>query len=605
MNEHVLTGLCAILALGVTAQWIAWRIRLPSILLLLLFGFIAGPLTGFIRPDEILGDVLLPLVSISVAVILFEGGLSLRFSDLKGVGKTVRNLVSVGALVTWVVTALASVIIFGLQADLAILLGAVLIVSGPTVILPVLRHLRLKSTTASILRWEGIVIDPIGAVLAVLVFEGIASGELHSFTLPAVTGFIKMIGIGLSFGIVFAMLLILLLKKFWIPDFLQEAVSLMLVIAAYSLSNRFQSESGLLSATVMGVALANQRLVPIKQILEFEENMRVLLIAVLFIILSARIELSPFIAIGFKGVIFLAALILVARPAAVFIATITSSLPWKERLFLSWMAPRGIVAAAVSSVFAIRLTEIGHPQAELLVPLTFLVIVGTVAIYGLCSAPLARKLKVAHPDPQGCLIVGAHSWARDIALILKAENMETLLIDANRQNINKARMAGLKTFYGDILSEKTRKKIELDGIGRLIALTPNHEVNSLAVLRYIEIFGSAEVYQLQAADKNKSEAPPSDPMHGRFLFSPGVDYNYINDRIKKGAVIKKINLTEEFDYKEFQNLYGNSTVNLCRIDKNRRLLFFTIDDDHAPSPGETIISLADDAQQKETRIEQP
>ncbi len=268
MTEHLLVGLAGIIILGIGAQWLAWRLRLPSILLLLLFGFAAGPATGFLDPDALLGDLLPPVVSLSVAVILFEGGLSLSFTELRQIGTVVRNLVSVGALVTWLVTAGAAHFILDLSAALAVLLGAILVVTGPTVIVPLLRHVRPVGPVNSILKWEGILIDPIGAMLAVLVFEAILAGGFQEATTLALTGVLNTVVIGGVNGVLGAMVLTFLLKRYWIPDFLHNAFSLMVVVGAFTASNVMQAESGLLAVIVMGMTLANQKMITVKHIVK-------------------------------------------------------------------------------------------------------------------------------------------------------------------------------------------------------------------------------------------------------------------------------------------------------------------------------------------------
>ncbi len=604
MTENVLVGLASIIILGIGAQWLAWRLRLPSILLLLLFGFAAGPATGFLDPDTLLGDLLPPVVSLSVGIILFEGGLSLSFTELRQIGSVVRNLVSIGTLVTWLITASAAHFILDLDAALAVLLGAILVVTGPTVIVPLLRHVRPVGPVNSILKWEGILIDPIGATLAVLVFEAILAGEFQEATTLAVTGVLKTVVIGGVIGVLGAMLLTLLLKRYWIPDFLRNAVSLMTVLSVFAASNMVQTESGLLAVTMMGIALANQRNISVKHISEFKENLSVLLIGSLFILLAARLQMSDLRHLNVKSLVFLGVLVLLARPAAVAISTLKSELSWRERLFLSWMAPRGIVAAAVSSVFAIRLAEAGHGQAEQLVPLTFMVIIGTVTIYGLTASPVARSLEIAKPRQQGVLLVGAHPFARAIGSGLQAEGFQVLLVDTNRADISTARMAGLPTFYASILSDYVLDTIELGGIGRLLALTSNDEINSLATLHFANIFGRSEVYQLPPEGKGngRRETVPQH-LRGRLLFGPEMSYAYLIARLEAGAVVKATKLTQEFEYEAFQSLYGKAAIPLFLVKESGDLVVFTADNAPTPKPGQTLISLVDPAEETPTNAQ--
>ena len=593
MSEHLLVGLTLILVLGIAARWIAWRLHLPSILLLLLSGIAIGPVTGFLNPDEIFGELLLPLVSISVAVILFEGGLSLSLADLREIGSIVRNLVTLGVLVTWVITTGAAYLILGFDFPLALLLGAILVVTGPTVVIPLLRHVRPKGRIGSIVKWEGILNDPVGALLAVLVYEAILAGGFHGGARAIVEQFFTSVAVGCAVGFVGAALMVVLLKFYWIPDFLHNAFSLMMVVSVFTVSNIWEAESGLLATTVMGIALANQKFCPVKHIVEFKENLRVLMISSVFIILSARLRISDLAEVGFSGVVFLAVLMMVARPAAVAISTMGSGLSSAERKFLAWMAPRGIVAAAVSSIFSVRLTEAGVAQAEQLLPVTFLVIIGTVTIYGLGAFPVARRLGVAQLDPQGALIVGAHSWARAIGQALEREGVRVTLVDSNRAHVAAANLAGLPARYGAILSEKVLDEIDLYGISRLLAVTSNDDANSLAALYFAEIFGRAEVYQISPGNGDSSGRKSTSPEHlaGRFLFGEAVTYDHLSRMFDAGATVKTTRITEKFDYAAFRRMYGESAVPMFVIGEEGELSVVTAESSARPRAGQTLFSL--------------
>ncbi len=592
MGEHILVGLAGIIVLGIASQWLAWRLRLPSILLLLLAGFIAGPITGLLDPDVLLGDLLSPIVAIAVALILFEGGLSLRMVELRQVGGVVRNLVTIGALITWLLVAGAAHFVLGLDAALSMLLGAILVVTGPTVIIPLLRDIRPVGQVGTVVRWEGILIDPIGVTLAVLVFEAIFIGDLQRATVLTVIGFVETLVIGIVVGLITAALLTLCLRRYWIPDFLQTPVTVLMVVGAFALSEVLQPESGLLTATVMGIALANQRSVSVKHIVEFKENLGVMLISNLFIVLAARLRIEDIFRIGPEMILFVVLLVLVVRPLAVFVSTLRSGLNWRERLFVAWLAPRGIVAAATASIFGLELMHVGHPQAELLAPLTFTVIVATVALYGLTAGPLARRLGITQSDPQGVLFVGAHSWARAMASVLQKRGYRVLLVDTNYDNVVAARMEGLPAHYGSILSEDTLAKLDLDGIGRLLAMTPNEEVNSLAALRFSQIFERSEVYQLFCRQQLGEEAIPRE-LRGRLLFGPGITFENLEARFSNGAVIRATPLTDKFTYEDFQALYNEAVLPLFLIDENGKLAVFATDKQPLPRRGQTVISLVE------------
>ena len=466
--------------------------------------------------------------------------------------------------------------------------------TGPTVIGPLLRYLRPSGQVGPILKWEGIVIDPIGAMVAVLVFEAIVSGAFDDITSLALAGLLKTVLIGGGMGGLGAGLMILFLKRYWIPDFLQNAVSIMVVISSFAVSNLLQEESGLLTVTVMGICLANQKFVAVRHIVEFKENLRVLLISSLFILLAARLEPSDFGYANLAGGVFLVVLILVIRPLTVWVCTLGSDLKWQERFFLGSVAPRGIVAAAVSAIFALKLVEAGYPDAQALIPLTFLVIIGTVVIYGLAAPPVARHLDIAKPKPQGALIIGAHSWAQGIAKILQEEGHRVVILDNDWRDISEARMAGLSTFYANILSEYALDEMDMGGIGRLLALTHNDEINSLAVLHFGHLFGRSEVYQLPSEEEQKEKREEISPhLRGRELFGPGMNYSFLTRQFREGKVIKKTPLTKEFDFEAFKNLYGQETIILFVISPSGDIAPFSTDKPPTPKPGQTLISLVD------------
>ncbi|MFG0333620.1 MAG: cation:proton antiporter [Maioricimonas sp. JB049] len=590
MTEHLLVALTGVFVLGSLAQWIAWRLRLPSILLLLVFGFLAGPVTGLINPDELLGDLLFPVVSLSVAVILFEGSLSLQLVELREIGKVLGYLLTLGAGITWLLTTLAAYFVLGLEFHTSLLLGALLVVTGPTVIGPLLRQIRPIGRVGPIARWEGIVIDPVGAMLAVLVFEAEAAIQAARFdiaTLDAASGLLETTFSGIFFGLLAGVILEYVLTRHLVPDYLQSPVTLMLVFASFVASNLLKHESGLAAVTVMGVYLANRRAVPLRHILEFKENLTVVLVSSLFILLTARLDPVAMMDFGWRGVLFCLVMVLLVRPISVFFATLGSPLSWAERGFLAWLAPRGIVAAAVASVFALRL---GPGTGDGLVPATFLVIAVTVVVYGLTALPLARRLGLAMADPQGVLIASAHAGARAIAHALQEAGFRVLLVDTNHWNIQQARMEGLETASMNILSEQAVTNLDLGGIGRFLGMTSNDGVNSLAALRMADIFGRAEVYQLTPARKAEKQEESAHHLRARFLFGADVTYEVLNKKFAAGWRVKITKLTSEFDYAAFRAQYGDQALILFTC-QNSQLTVRTSDSKAVPAAGHRIIAL--------------
>ncbi len=609
MNEEILVGLASVAALGISAQWLAWKTKLPAILVLLAFGIIAGPVTGFLDPDFLMGDLLQPFVSISVAIILFEGGLSLSMSEFRKIGGTVLKLITFGVLITWLLAATAAYFLLDLGLEISVLFGAILIVTGPTVITPLLRQVRPTDTAKSVVKWEGIVNDPIGAMMAVLVFEIIIAGGFQSISGHAGLVIVTTIIDGTFFGALGAGIMYITLKKHWIPDYLQNPVTLMILIAIFTSSNLLQHESGLLAVTIMGIILANQKSVRVKHIVEFKENLQVLLISTLFILLAARLQADALSYINLNSILFLATLFFVVRPVSIYLSTIGSSITFKEKTFIAWMAPRGIVAAAISAIFALRLEQEGYAEAAQLVPYTFIVIIATVTIYGLTAKPVARLLGVAKPEPHGVLFLGAHSWSRKLALKLKELGLKVLVADSNWDNISKARKAGLDTYYGNILSEYAIDEIDLDGIGILMALTPNDEVNSLASIRFRDEFGTSSVFQLaQSATSNRRENDSSEFIGGRTLFSNETNFEKIEEFIEDDdAGIHIIEISEQFSFKEYQKQYFEKSIPIF-VQQNDTVQPFSLDNPPTPQPGDSIIALvrsSSEEHEEESTTEEP
>jgi NhaP-type Na+/H+ or K+/H+ antiporter len=585
-------GLTSIVLLGAGAQWLAWRLRIPSILLLLTVGVLAGPATGFLGPDELLGPLLLPIVSLSVAVILFEGGLNLNLRELRGIGSAFIGLATIGVIVTWTGSALAAWWLLGLQPELAALLGAVLVVTGPTVIGPLLRHLRLGGQAGALLKWEGIVIDPVGAMLGVAVFAFVRARGESDGTWLAVLELGKTVLIGGVFGALGAGALYWPMRRYWIPDSLQNPVTLAAVFGVFTLSNVLQAESGLLSVTLMGLALANQKSVPVRHLIEFKENLTVLLLSNLFIILSARLTVADLQSLDAGSAAFVALLMLVVRPLSVLLGTFWTPLTWPERAFLCCMAPRGIVAASVISVFAIEMTEFGFDDASRMVPVMFLVVFSTVLIYGLAASPIAQRLGLAQPNPQGVLFVGAHSWARAMAYALQRRGCPVLMVDSDWTSICAARMAGLSAYHGSVLAERTLDEINLSPLGRMLALTSNNEVNSLACLRFREVFGRRGVYQLAFRSGAVQERESiSAEQRGRLLFRPELNFLWMSQLAGALPNIISVKLTKESDYAAFRKQHAHELLPLFVLKDGGIVQVFSVDEPPAPQPGDQLLCL--------------
>ena len=541
-------------------------------------------------PDKAFGELLFPVVSIFVAIILFEGGLNLKFKELKTTKQIILRLISIGILVTWVLITAAAYYILKLDFLLSLLLGAILVVTGPTVIIPLLREIKIGGQINSITKWEGIVNDPVGALIAVLVYESIVSKGLAQAASFTIFGILKTVFISSVIGLIAGIFLVFLLRKRLIPDYLQNPLSISLIIIVFAISNLIQPESGLFAVTISGIYLANQKYAAITHILEFKENLRTLFITFLFMLLASRLKIADLEMLDWNSLIFVGILILIVRPAAVFISTIKTNLNLKEKIFLSWMAPRGIVAAAVASVFALELMHQNVDSARALTPLVFLVIISTILVYGISARPLAKFLKLTNKEPRGFLILGAHPFALKIARIIKENNFETLLVDTNRHNISKAKLAGFNSYYGSILSENIEEKLDLNGIGRLIALSPNEKVNSLAAMYFSKFFTKDEVYQLSFEPEEEQEQKSvSKDLQGKLIFDDEHTYYYLEEHIVNNK-INSTTFTKEFTYDDFlKKNEGKEIIKLFLINEKNKLIVYSAEDQPVPKSGQKLI----------------
>lgn len=542
----------AIGLMALACQWLAWRTNAPSIVFLLACGIVAGPVVGLVNADALLGDLLFPIVSLAVAIILFEGSLTLRFEEIKDMTSTVWRMLSVGVLVTWVVIATAAHYLVGLAVELAVLFGAIMVVTGPTVISPMLRSVRPTERIASLLRWEGIVIDPLGAVLAILVFDVILTQRSDALLTSALLSVAKIVAMGVSSGCLVGYLLGLGLRNYYLPDYLHNISTLLVVVALFAITDALVHESGLLAVTAMGVWLANMRDVHIDDILDFKESLSLLLISGLFILLASRLELDTLAAIALPALGVVLIVQFVARPLKILVSTWPGGLTWPERGLLAWIAPRGIVAAAIASLFALKLEEIAYPGAQLMVPLTFALIIGTVVWQGLTAPSVARWLGVARPEPNGVLFLGGNTVARAIAGKLSQAGFHVVIADSSWDNISTARMAGLATFFGSAVSEHADRRLDLAGLGCLFAVSRRDDLNALACLRFTHTFGRDSVYSLTtiAGTPSSAKHTPSKAHAGRELFGIDVTYKDLAELLDQGAEIRQTTFTETFSYQD-------------------------------------------------------
>lgn len=585
--------LASIGVLSLFCQWLAWRVRVPAILFLLATGIACGPVLHYLNPEDVFGDLLFPMVSLAVAIILFEGSLTLRFSDIRGHSTMVRNLIPIGALVTGTIGTLAAHWALDIAWEIALLFGAICLVTGPTVIAPLLRSVRPSAKLANILQWEGIIIDPVGALLAVLVYEGIVSWGLGNVLSHSLYIFAKTIVVGVVLGAAAGYLNGQVLRKHWIPHYLHNAGTLTFMLGVYALSNEIAHESGLLTVTIMGIWMANMKQVQVDGILEFKESLSVLLISALFIILAARLEFSAITSLGWGLVIVLAILILVARPLSIFLSAIGTDLNVREKLFLSWIAPRGIVAAAVSALFAFQLQSDGYEGAQTLVPLVFMLIITTVTLQSLTARPLAKLLGVAEPAQFGFLIMGANQVARMIAKELQKHEVPALLADTNWENVRQARMDNLKVYFGNPISEHASNQLNLTGIGNLLVISPYKHMNSLATYHFLDWFGDYDsVFSLAEGEQDqKARYQTAEKIQQTRGLFDGVSYAKLASLASQGYTIKTTQLSDTFSYSDFSEQHQHEALVLFIIDSKDHIKPVKAMDKLKADSESTLISL--------------
>jgi NhaP-type Na+/H+ or K+/H+ antiporter len=575
--------LASILILSVLAQWTAWRMKIPAILPLIFIGLAVGPLSTFITPDgqklldgdEIFtGDLLFSFVSISVGVILFEGGLTLKLSEIRHQAATVRNMLIFGPIVTLFGAGAAAHFLMDLSWRYAFLFSALIIVSGPTVVLPILRNVRPNIKINTVLKWEGILIDPIGALVAVLAYEFIRSGgDEGTYTFEALKEFFLTIASGIVVGGVAALFMRWAVSKNRIPGYLINVFSLGIVIFAFTFSELIRHEAGLMAATFMGIVLANLQMDNLKKILSFKEDISLLLVSVLFILLSSRIDMEQITKLGVNSIYLFIIVVAVIRPLYTFISTLGSNLNWRERLFISWIGPKGIVAAAVASLFSLQLlndakTPEAIEQAELILPLTFLVIVGTVVLQGSSAKPLAKWLKVEREDPRGFVIAGAGEFSRFIGRIIRKRDIPLVFADLSKTNIKAARNEGFEVFEGNILSDSIFNDIDFTPIGHLLAITSNSEVNSLACNWFQNEFGEGQVYRLVSRKELglKDLVPPDNA-----LYTGKYDYLALTQIARHNEEALESECSSETAYDEIAKTHHNRIVPLF-VERGNRLI---------------------------------
>lgn len=568
--------LAGIIILGIVAQWVAWRLKLPAILPLILIGLLVGPIATLYTDDgaKIIepiwngskglfpGEGLYYFVSLAISIILFEGGLTLKRAEIANVGPVITKLITVGSIVTFFGAGIAAHYIFELSWQLSFLFSALIIVTGPTVITPILRNIPLKKDVSTVLKWEGILIDPIGALVAVLVFEFISVGGGTGYTQTALIEFGKILLFGTTFGFTFAHALAFAIKKDWIPHYLLNVVSLSAVLLVFVESDLFAHESGLLAVVVMGMVLGNMKLPNLEELLYFKESLSVLLISILFILLAANINMQDLALLETWNTAWLFLIVVfLIRPLGVFLSTLGSDLKWNEKLFIGWVGPRGIVAAGIASLFGSKLLTNGVEGAEYITPLVFMIVLGTVLFNATTARIFARIIGVFLTKSEGILIIGASKVSRLIANYLKKNKRHVVLIDNNQTNIDKSRKLGLEAFTANIYSDTLSDYIELSDVGYVMAMTGNADINKYAIEKFTKDFGENGAFRLIDADEMND--PGNNPAEG--LFSHTDDFIKLTDAARNYPSIHEVEVESKEQY--------DALIEITKADKNSVPIF--------------------------------
>ena len=584
MDATLVFGLIGLLGIG--AQWIAWRTGWPAIALMLVAGVLAGPVFGILDPEHQFGELLEPIVAVAVAVILFDGGLNLNFRELRHGGPAVVRLTVLGVPTAWVLGSLAAHYLAGLVWPVAILFAGILVVTGPTVVGPLLRQLSLGHRPRTILKWEAIVNDPIGALLAVGIYEYYRLAERGS-TLQDVGLWLLLASVfAVALGLALAFAIGWLFPRGYVPEYLKAPVVLVAVLLVFVASNAVADETGLLAVTVMGMALGNMRLSSLPEMRRFKENVTILLVSGVFIILSATLDLEALRRFEWRFVIFLAALLFLVRPASVLVSLMFSSVPWRERLFISWVAPRGIVATAISGLFALRLDELGYEDGLTLVTLSFAAVFATIFAHGFTAKPLARRLGLLTGETTAVLIVGASPWSLALGRMFRDLGVPVTIADPDGDRIAAARDAGLDAYEGEILSEVTQDHLALERFQLVVAATPNDAYNALIASDLGPELGHAAIFRL--GNSVRAGHGSSEMHRGRALIPSGLGLDQLLARHFEGWTFETTVVDRPMSLAELRGRGGAEPILVHK--KSGALRLFTGAKRPVLEPGDRVVT---------------
>jgi len=583
------TAIALVGAIGVGSQWIAWRLRMPAIVLMLVAGILIGPVLGIFDPARDIGPLMGPMISIAVAIILFEGGLSLNFHTLQDAVGGVRRLVYIGAPLGWLMSALSLHYVAGLSWSSSAVFGGIMIVTGPTVIAPLLRTARLSRRPATLLQWEAILNDPIGALAAVLAFEVVIALNTATTASEAMLELFIGAAVATAAGVAAGIGLSRAFKRGWVPEYMKVPVLFALLLGVFAASDAVLHESGLLAVTIMGIVIANSKLPSYEEMRRFKEHATVLLVSGVFILLAAGLDVEALGNLDWRAAAFVAVVVLVARPVTVFISLVGSGIPFREKLLVALTGPRGVVLVAVAGLFGERLLSLGFEDAALIAPLAFALVAVTVVVNGFTLAPLARLLGLTGADTPGVVIIGGSDWTTQLAEVLKKAKIPVLMTDPNFIRLRKARAAGIDTFSGDILSEAAEQRVELVSYATLIAATDNDAYNTLVTTDLAPEFGRENVFQVMREKSESSRHQLPRTLGGRPL---GLEATHaeLRDLIAQGWRFRSTRLSEEFTLEDWRAESPEARL-LAQITTSGEIKFMRKNEEFKGGDGIHVIAL--------------
>lgn len=582
----------SVMVLGLVAQWVAWILRIPAIVVLIVTGFVAGPVLGFLDFGDT-GESFTHLIGLGVAVILFEGGMNLEFREFRRVGTGVRRLVIFGAPIAWILGTLAGHFVGGLSWSVSAVMGGILVVTGPTVIQPLLKQASLNQDTASLFKWEGIINDPIGAIIAVLTYQYVIYAGEGSGLLATLSSLGLAVLAAIVLGVGGGWVTSKLFTRGSVPEHLKAPLLLVIALLVYEVSNLTVKEAGLLTVTVFGIVLGNSSMAGVDELRRFKEHLSVLLISVLFIVLTANLSLSDLALIDWRAAALFVAILFVVRPLTIALAMLNSSVRWQNRVMLGWIAPRGIVAAATAGLFGPGLVEAGYLDGDKLMPIVFGVIVVTVILHGFTMGMLARRLGLAAESDIGVLIIGASAWTTELAKVLERENINVVLVDGVWSQLREARLAGVEVYYGEILSEHAEDWVETHHLDTVLAATPNDSYNALVCTALAPEFGQHRVFQLALKTSSDEHSRQLDRnQRGHIAFSSADNYSVLNQHLREDWKIQRTPITDVYTFENFKQDVGEEWMLVGAIGEDKHVRIHSEELPVSVSAGESVLYFA-------------